>query len=829
MTVTVSSTSTSPTSISNAASICSSGNTVLTAVGGTEGAGSYYQWGTGFTLGSGIIPGETTSSITVNPLTSTTYWVRRIDPAPCNRITGGATITVSIPSTAPTAITGPSSLCYTDGGAFLVAGGGISGTNSMYQWGTGTVIGSGIITTSTISSLYINPMVPTTYWVRRYDPAPCNQYTGGVFFHVNATTVSTSPTAIAGVTTICLGTSTTLTATGGVHGSGAYYQWGTGYSVGDNIIAGENGSSITVSPTGNTIYWVRRVDAAPCNRLTYGPTVLVTVPSPVTYSAAGWSGLPNITTPIIVTASLDVTSDMQACSCQIMNNAVLKIFSGATLTVQRNVSVATTAQLIAENSASLVQKDDASTFTGVMTVKRNSAPMKLFDYSYWSAPVTGWTLNQLSPLTLSDKYYSFSPTINNWVSIAGGAQMMTPSKGYIVRAPQGWSLTNPTSGVYNATFVGTANNGIIPIALTKSASSMNLIGNPYPSAIDIDQFLLDAVNSGVINGTVYLWTHNTAISSLIPGNWVYNYTADDYAKYNLTGGVQSASSAITGGTTPTGKIASGQAFFIEVNSSLPPGTYTAYFRNAMRLQGNNTEFYKSSVDTVSKTAYSNQERGRVWLSMSNSAGAYSQLLLGYLAGATNAFDSMYDGKIFSAGNNLTFYTNGEAGALSIEGRALPFNDTQVIPLAYNTTAPGNFTIGIDKTDGLFTGHGVYLHDKLTGIMHDLTTGSYTFFTTSGVNQKRFELKFRSDFGFLGSEPAIGNNKVDVYKEENIIQLHASVKMSSIVIYDLQGRTLFTSRRLRDHDFVVELPYKVDSALLLKVTLENGSVISKKIL
>jgi hypothetical protein len=74
---------------------------------------------------------------------------------------------------------------------------------------------------------------------------------------------------------------------------------------------------------------------------------------------------------------------------------------------------------------------------------------------------------------------------------------------------------------------------LVPVTIQKGAGTMNLIRNPYPSAIDIDLFLTDPANAGIVNGTVYLWTHNTAISSSIPGNSTYNYTSDDYASTTL--------------------------------------------------------------------------------------------------------------------------------------------------------------------------------------------------------------------------------------------------------------------------------------------------------
>ena len=283
--------STAPTNISATSNlICSGGSTTLTASGGTHSALASYQWGFG-TAGTNIIAGETAATITVSPTTTTSYWVRRTDSSPCTTITGNTafTVTVNQRSAAPTAITGPSSLCYTAGGGTLTAIGAAQGTNSAYQWGFGAV-GTNI-QASTVNTMYINPSVTTTYWVRMSDPNPCGGFSAAVTFTVTVNTTSTAPSGISGTLSICSGASTTLTATGGTAGIGSGYEWGFGTNPGSNTIAGQNGITITVSPTTTTTYWVRRVNGTPCTSTTYGPNVTVTVNSqstaPTSISGAG--------------------------------------------------------------------------------------------------------------------------------------------------------------------------------------------------------------------------------------------------------------------------------------------------------------------------------------------------------------------------------------------------------------------------------------------------------------------------------------------------------------------------------------------------------------
>jgi len=103
-------------------------------------------------------------------------------------------------------------------------------------------------------------------------------------------TSSTVPTGISGVTTICYGDSTTLTATGGTPGTGCTYQWSTGSMFGPDLwgifpggssqIIGQTSVSITVKPTSTTTYRVSRLDPSPCSTVTRMVFQTVTVISP---------------------------------------------------------------------------------------------------------------------------------------------------------------------------------------------------------------------------------------------------------------------------------------------------------------------------------------------------------------------------------------------------------------------------------------------------------------------------------------------------------------------------------------------------------------------
>jgi hypothetical protein len=105
-------------------------------------------------------------------------------------------------------------------------------------------------------------------------------------------------------TTICSGTSTTLTANGGTQGAGAQYEWFTGSTCGGTPFATTSTNTVTVSPTGNTTYRVRITGGNTCPNTTGCAVQTITVQNAIsnnTISAA--QTICNGTTPATILGS----------------------------------------------------------------------------------------------------------------------------------------------------------------------------------------------------------------------------------------------------------------------------------------------------------------------------------------------------------------------------------------------------------------------------------------------------------------------------------------------------------------------------------------------
>jgi uncharacterized delta-60 repeat protein len=523
-----------------------------------------------------------------------------------------------------------------------------------------------------------------------------------------------------------------------------------------------------------------------------------------------WSnGMPSSEKTLVFNGNYPLLTTVNACSCSISTGNTVTIPNGNTLGLLFDYSGSGT--LVLENNATLYQSEDQIINTGSIRMKRETTPIIKTDYTFWSSPVSNQKLIDVSPNTLSDKFYSFNASVNNWHNETP-TDVMDIGNGYIIRGPESFSTI--ISVTYEASFIGIPNNGIVSIPIASIGTS-NLIGNPYPSAIDADVFI--NTNVGITDGTIYLWTHNTPITNNV-------YTSDDYAVYNLSGGVGTRAALKLGvnNSIPDGKIASGQAFFV---TSINGGT--AVFNNSMRVIGNNTSFFKSN--SIKKNNGLNIEKDRIWLNLSNGQGAFKQTLIGYIEGATNEYDANFDGGSFGGNKYINFYSINQDKNLVIQGRSLPFQQTDIVPLGYSTTIKGVFTINIDAVDGLLSSQNVFIEDKLNNTIFNLKSGNYTFNTEIGTFNNRFVLRY-TDKTLSTAKFELEKNSVLVSNKNKQIKINAAEEIiDKVIVYDLSGRKIYQKNNVNDVEFSVFNLISSQQIVLVKIVLKNGGTVIKKII
>lgn len=501
---------------------------------------------------------------------------------------------------------------------------------------------------------------------------------------------------------------------------------------------------------------------------------------------------------------------LQACDLEVLPGAKLVIGANASITVSGKI--VNSGSITIEDSGSLVQTDDEAENTNLgsatFLMKRVTRPVKRFDFTYWSSPVEAITLHAVSPATLSDKYFKFNTPASQWQVIPGGLEPMSPGRGYIIRAPQSFSVSTPS--VYTAQFTGKPTNGVVQQPVYATADHRwNLLGNPYPSAIDATAFTMDPLNASV-GGTIYLWTHLTPLTLDVPSGY-YIYAASDYATFNQTGYVKpNGFEAVEF----DGMIAAGQGFFIE---GLANGTAT--FNNAMRVGHTNDQFFRISAPV---------EKHRIWLNLSNTQGAFNQTLIGYVEGATNNWDRDFDGRALS-GNHVAIYSLSDSEKFTIQGRALPFDVNDVVPIGYRSNLAGTFSIGLDHADGHFAtaSVAVYLQDHVLSVLHNLSDGPYVFETGTGVYDSRFSIVYQTQA--LGQQEWQRGNLFVASTTSGLAIQSGLGNISGVEVYDTLGKRLYAADGIQTPDYIITALEARKAPLLVRITLADGSQLTRKIL
>jgi hypothetical protein len=182
----------------------------------------------------------------------------------------------------------------------------------------GTLVGtvSPAATSPTGAIAIASPSTTTTYYAR-YEPGAGSGCANSACVQTTVTVNSPSvaPTSITGTTTICSGSSTTLTLSGGTAGTGATAQWYTG-SCGGTLIG--TGNSISVSPVANTTYFVRysgTCNTTICASVTVTVNTLSIAPTSITGTTTICSGSSTTLTLSGGTAGTGATAQWYTGSC----------------------------------------------------------------------------------------------------------------------------------------------------------------------------------------------------------------------------------------------------------------------------------------------------------------------------------------------------------------------------------------------------------------------------------------------------------------------------------------------------------------------------------
>lgn len=452
-------------------------------------------------------------------------------------------------------------------------------------------------------------------------------------------------------------------------------------------------------------------------------------------------------------------------------------------------------------------------------------------YNYWSSPVSVTSNgNYKVPDVmsnvgfLSSGYNGTSSPVQNadyWIWKYANkafdnyaAWQHVRSTGNLLAA-EGFTMKGPGTATADQNYImqGQPNNG--DINLTLSANNEYLIGNPYPSALDADQFILDNIStadggnntSNVINGTIYFWDHFSVNSHSL------SEYQGGYATYTLMGSTPAISTdarinatGALGSKLPERYIPVAQGFFV---ASYDDGTLTGLsqpitggnivFNNGQRVfqkettTGTNTGsvYFKSNNK---KNVVSNKEedtRQKIRLMFDSPSGYHRKLLIGVDEHASNDFDLGYDALLNETNSEDMYWSLGDS-KLIIQATN-NFNDDQIKPLSLKIANEGLAVISIDELENIDSGKNIYLHDIEANIYHDLTTSAYEISLTPGEYNNRFEITFTNEEVTLNTSE-LEIPELEVYfsndKGSLIINNPKSIKLKALEMYNVLSQSVF---------------------------------------
>lgn len=412
------------------------------------------------------------------------------------------------------------------------------------------------------------------------------------------------------------------------------------------------------------------------------------------------------------------------------------------------------------NSGGSLVTYDANTNVGNVTINRTTS-FAGDQYSFVSTPVASDPT--IVGASLGSFVYGYDETVgydsdaglSRWVDAS--AMQLEVGKGYT------------QAGQSVISFTGAPNDGTVTVAgLTKTTTGTasaadqgwHLLGNPYPAAIDVAQFI---AGNGNIAGSISIWDDG--------GSDTGRGSNADYLTANAIGTVGAPNTAAK---NFEGYIGAMQGFFVQANTD----AISVSFTEAMRVSGNNADanFFREGE----------KAQTTLKLALESGDGAfYNETLIGMLEDATLGNDRLYDAAKLKGNNSLQFYSYIDKKSFAIQG--VPnVNDTEVsLGYDFNNDA-SDLTLKVVEMKDLEEGMTFLLTDHVTGKVYDLSeTASLKFSSAVGTDIARFSVKYALNQSI---DEAFSTLSYKLENEVLKVSLPENVEKAQYMLYDMVGKS-----------------------------------------
>lgn len=374
--------------------------------------------------------------------------------------------------------------------------------------------------------------------------------------------------------------------------------------------------------------------------------------------------------------TVTISEDAVADDVTIENGGQLTLNLGYTLDVDNDFTI--------ESGGSYIED-------GTLTVGGTKSAERYIEAATWTAPLDGWHLlsspvasqsisGSFVPASGGDyDFYRWNEPTQTWENQKNPAHSFTnfvKGKGYLV------AYQDSDTKVFTGSFNKSNENRAITDQGSGSSAGFNLLGNPFPSAIEYGD-----------------WGDNAAIAK------VWNEATAGYID------------VAAGGIIPAMN-----GFMVESEAATGSVTIPASARTH-----DATAWYKSGEERILLIAKD----------MDNGILA-QQSVIKFNESATEGYDPEFDGR-FLWGYAPGFYSYADETMMSTNN--MPWSSDLVIPFRFETNGSTSFMIELAET---LEGQDVYLKDlKTDAVVKISESGTYAFTSEQGDDPARFELLFNT--------------------------------------------------------------------------------------
>jgi len=440
-----------------------------------------------------------------------------------------------------------------------------------------------------------------------------------------------------------------------------------------------------------------------------------------------------------------------------------------------------------------------------------------------------------SPLAIAPYWvYKFINTsyYSDWVQV-GSATTLAAGEGFTMKGSSGTDVTtvdgvqnNPDGKHQRYDFRGKPNDGTINIPVL--TGELTLTGNPYPSAINLQAFLLGELNC---TGTAYFWEHDKTVNSHYVADYKGGYgtytAANVYVPavfYSYDGAGNEVVNIGSSGHSFERKYSPiGQGFLVEgtVNGNVQmKNSYRVFVKEGA---ANSSEFEKTKNNNKSSADVTPQIRFNTLLDN----GPISQMVLVFDPNSTDGVDRLDGASPNDGPANNYFVINNNEYVINV----VPFDIDKKIPIGFRNYAQANYKITVNQILNVPEVTNVFLHDKTTNLYYDIKNSFYDLTLPAGTYNTRYEITFKN--GTLGTDDVKSQRflvQQDNVGKNLIINNPEQIELVSCNLYDVVGRLIFSKNKLGSNpSYSFSTANLSDGIYIVKLTANDKTEMGTKII